>query len=242
MIKIFQKRWFDIEFSEFTHLDANKLADNQFYKKFYQHFYACYPNYETLPSNYVKAKKQIAVHLAQLIRLKKAQSILSVGCGNGLIEKELYQLLPHLELSVYEQDANNLKWLKDLTGIKLYFGETLDCLPSSKKYDFIYLSSVDYALTNEQYTQLLLSLKQISNSSIILTNIILPYPTFLKFFTYWIKYTLFKIRLYHPGQLWGYLRHIHEHKAIFNDCGFEIKNIGKAFQNLSWIEISPTNY
>ena len=238
MIKIFQKQWFDIPFKELGSLSPHVLADGKFYSLFYSAFYTKYTGYDALPAHYVTSKRHTAKHLTDFIIRKNAQTILSIGCGNGIIEKEIGHALPNITIDAYESNAANSRWLRHLANIALYSGDFPACLPP-KKYDLVYLSCVEYALTDTEYSTLLAQLRNVTDAPVILTSLISPYPTYLAFIKYWIKFTIYKMKLYDPGQLWGYLRHHHQHCAIINQAGYRVINNGTLTNGQTWIEISP---
>ena len=240
MIKLFQKQWFDISFSEFSKLNSKKLADTHFYQGFYEVFYKKYSDYNALPLTYIHQKKMVANHLCHLIIEKKAKTILSFGCGNGMIEKEIIHSLPDIQLMAYESNAHNLKWLNNIPQINTYHGEFPACFPKKQKFDLIYLSTVDYALSNKDYIALLLTIKNLTRAPIILTNLIKPYSNLSAYIKYWLKYFFATCKIYDPGQFWGYLRHFYEHQKIFQKAGYVIINKGNFANKTFWIEISPS--
>ncbi len=239
MIKVYQKRWFDVEFNEFYQLTPKAIASTDFYKNYYNNFYKTYSSWDHLPIPYVKDRQEAAKHLANLIQEKNVQTALTLGCGNGIIEKELQTLAPTTTILAYEPDETNLTWLKKLTNVKLYFGQFPACLPANQSYDLVYLCDVDSIFTDEEYILFLTTFKQITSAPILLTCIIKPLPTFYAYLKYWVKYALAKLGLYSLGQLLGYSRYFREHQAIFNRAGYTIVNKGDLNQDLMWIEIIP---
>lgn len=87
MIKFWQINWFDIEFSSFATLNPNRLADEEFYDKFYKEFFNKFNSYDDLPSRWKQDKKVLADFIFE--QIKEKQKVLSIGCGSGFIETEL---------------------------------------------------------------------------------------------------------------------------------------------------------
>lgn len=241
MIKIFQKRWFDIEFSQISQISSKQLASDHFYKHFYEVFYKKFPDYESLPSEYIASKREVAFHLGKIISGRQAKNILSYGCGNGFIEKELVSFNPSIQLFAYETIESNLRWLKDISNINTCFGEFPDCLPNKQEFDLVYLNCMDYTLSNEEYIGLLSTIKKLTSSPILFTQVIKPYPSLLSFVKYWTKRVMSLLQLYDLGQLWGYLRYFHEHKKIFKQAGYKIIKKEDISRELFWMEISPVH-
>lgn len=241
MIKIFQKRWLNIEFSEFCQPTHKFMADTTFYKRFYEIFYKKYSGWGDLPSAYLRDKHRVANHLAKVITENNMQTVLSIGCGNGIIEKELIERLPNLQLFAYEPDEINFKWLKNISNINLCAGSLSSCL-SSKKYDLVYLSGVDPVLSNTEYLGLLIQIKRCTSAPLMLTNVIKPYRNILVFISYWTKFLFFKLSLYDLGQFWGYLRYFYEHQRIFSQAGYTVINKGSLSKGFMWIEIAPDKH
>lgn len=238
MIKVFQKRWFAIEFDEFYQLNPKHMAGTEFYKRFYEVFYQTYPTWDSLPAAYHAIRKKVADHLASLIVEKKAQTVLSIGCGNGLVEKQLMHQLPHLQLFVYEPDETNLTWLKNLSDARLCFGEFPDCLPAGQHYDLVYLCDVDPIFSDQDYVSFLAKIREATPAPVVLTNVIKPLPDAWSSMKYWVKWGLAKLRLYQLGQLLGYSRYFHEHVAIFRQAGYHVVNKGDLSKGLMWIELN----
>lgn len=239
MIKVYQKRWFDVKFNEFYQLTPQSIAKTDFYKQYYDNFYKTYSSWDHLPISYIEGRREVATHLANRIKEKNVQTALTLGCGNGIIEKELQTLAPYTTILAYEPDETNLTWLRKLTNVKLYFGQFPACLPTNQSYDLVYLCDVDCVFADEEYISILTTIKQITSAPILLTNVIKPLPTLFARIKYWGKYVLAKLGLYQLGQLLGYSRYIHEHQAIFNRAGYTIVDKGDLNQDLMWIEIRP---
>lgn len=241
MIKVFQKRWYAIEFNEFYQLNPEHMAGTEFYKRFYQVFYQTYPTWESLPAAYSSIRKTVANHLVQLIKERKAQTVLSIGCGNGLVEKEVMHQLPDLKLFAYEPDETNLVWLKNLSQAKLCFGDFPQCLPADQHYDLVYLCDVDIIFSDEAYVSFLSQIRNTTSAPIVLTNVIKPLPDTWSAAKYWMKFILSKVKLYKLGQLLGYSRYFHEHLAIFKQAGYNVVNKGDLSKGLMWIELNRVN-
>lgn len=239
MIKVFQKGWYDISYDVFWKSSIKQVADPTFYKKFYDVFYQRYTSWDSLPAPYVKTRRLVAAQLAKQIIHKKAASVLSLGCGNGLVEKELVKLIPDLKLFVFEPDETNFKWLKQLPTIQLCHGKFPTCLPERQSYDLVYLCDVDPVFSDEAYMTLLTSIKQLTSAPVILTHVIKPLPTKQAYLKYWLKFILAKLGLYRLGQLQGYSRYFHEHQVIIKRAGYTLLAKGDLSENYMWMEIMP---
>lgn len=241
MIKIFQKQWFDIKFNQIAQLNRFTMPTSDFYKKFYDVFYQRYHHHDDLPLDYKQSKRQLALHLAARIRHKKVSSVLSIGCGNGIVEKYLTEELPDIRLLAYETDINNMRWLKNKTSITLCDENIESVLAKHPGIDYIYLATVDYALSDEEYIAMLSLIRKLSAAPVLLTGIIKPLPNAFAWCKYQLKFVLARLGLYRLGQFWGYLRNTHEHKAIFKQAGYEITSSGDLSHDLMWIELAPTS-
>lgn len=240
MIKMFQKRWFNIEFKDICALSSKEIATTEFYKLFYQIFYDKYSSWDSLPASYIAGKQHITKHLAEIISQKQPLHVLSIGCGNGVVEKQLLKIFPELHMVAYEPDEINLKWLKQVPGVTTCFGEFPQCIPK-QEYDLVYLSGVDPVLNDKSYISFLSHIKSLTSAPVILTNVIKPYPNPLAFVKYWTKFWLAQFNLYDLGQFWGYLRHLNEHTRLIRKAGYQVKEIGDISNGLRWIEINPQN-
>ena len=236
MIKIFQRSWLDIKFDQFSVLNHKEIANNDFYQKFYEIFYKKYANWDNLPATYIQEKQYVSNKLVEMISKKTAKHVLSIGCGNGLIERELIQRLPDIQLTAHECIEANLIWLKSIAQITTCYGEIPACLPT-KNYDFIYLSQVDYALSDAQYIHLLKQIRSFTQAPIIFVGVPKPHTDGWAWFKYWVKCFLAKCQLYNLGQLWGYLRHYYEHAAIVEKAGYRIIGHGDLLRGVIWFEV-----
>jgi len=239
VIKVFQKRWYDIEFKEFYQLTHKKIATTEFYRCFYNVFYKTYTSWEHLPAPYLSTRRQVAHHLAKIITDKKTHTVLTLGCGNGIVEKELLVKIPNLTIFTYEPDETNLGWLKNLPAVKLSFGKFPDCLPLHQRYDLVYLCDVDPVFSDADYILFLRQIKNLTLAPIILTHVLKPLPTVFSHLKYWTKYILAKLNLYNLGQLLGYSRYFREHQEIFKQAGYAVVQKGSLSKELMWIEIVP---
>ena len=84
MRKIWQTEWFGIQFSDFIDVNSMNIADEKFYEKFYERFYEKFKSFDDLPKSWVSNKLNVAKDLLEFS--KNYDEVLSIGCGNGIIE------------------------------------------------------------------------------------------------------------------------------------------------------------
>ena len=250
MRKIYQRDWFEIEFSSFTKTSSRTLADAAFYEAFYQAFFQRYRLWDDLDLSWRNQKRAIAKFLMNY--LGPATNVLSVGCGLGWVEHCLLEMSRgaiHLEAT--EVASASLEWLRqELPPGRLHLGAFPRCLPPGRRYDLIYLSIVDYCLDQASLEGLLAQAAPllaaggkcliISGSLDITTR---GWPRALSRVKQAAKALLEALNLYQRGQFWGWSRTPQDYVKAFIRAGFaEIKEgfleVPES-AGLYWIEARP---
>ena len=240
MQKIWQTEWFNIKFNEFTDLNPDKIADSEFYKKFYELFFKKYQSYDDIDDNWKIQKKNVALDIYSNIKKNESYSILSIGCGIGYIEKCIKDISDknkdNLKLTALDPNQSSKCWIKDFLHFKAgYFPESV----KKMYFDLVFFSNIDYAMNDDDY---ILFLKSIYEFKV--PRLILAYLSKVK--NNWSTFEHLKeiIKpLYHklkPHQFWGYLRSIDEHIDLLNKAGFSQFEIGKHQQSNQNYWISAT--
>ena len=139
----------------------------------------------------------------------KQDSILSVGCGIGIMEKKLLEI-GFSQIYVTENSYVPLKWIKNLIPKnRIFVSSFLEKVPL-RNYNNILLSSVDYFLTDIQLDRLLKSALKFLVSSGQLLIVSWSFDNHPK--------------LDHPvnknGQFWGWVRSIDEYRNAIKGSGF----------------------
>jgi hypothetical protein len=243
--KFFQSKWHDIPFESFSKVSSAKVADETFYKKFYQVFFKKYQHPDDLDPEWVWLKHQVAAFIQEKIQDDENVKLLSIGCGLGLIELKLLEGgFKNLEITEISQDP--LKWLgPHIYKGSLHLGMFPECVPPRRQYNLIYLVSVEYFFDQEHLISLLKDIKShlfVSGKCLLISHSmevseINKYYHFLKDI---YKFLLEKIGLRHRGQLWGYIRERREIRDAFRHAGFSeiadgvLKN--QSNWNTYWIE------
>lgn len=232
MIKFWQTHWFNIEFSSFTTLNPYKLADEEFYTKFYQMFFKKFNSYEDLPHEWKQDKRMLANFIFEQAKYK--QKILSIGCGNGFIEAELSKKMECGKLVAIEPSQNASKWLQDNHNIKLVNGYFPNCLARNEGFDFAYMSYIDYIFDDYLYLNILKDIKNYPINDFLLIGASVYTPNLKQSIIYYLKKIMSTIGVYHQ-QLWGYQRTIEEHLVLFKKTGYINLAYGQLENGVYWI-------
>lgn len=231
--RIYEKEWFGINFNSISKLSLLEIADEQFYDSFYVQFYKKYMGYNDLPKSYIHSKLKHAQIIYDYVNNDNVKTILSFGCGNGLIEYRMPEFI-QMEgkcLDCFEVSATPLKFLR--------YSKHCNCISEelpNKKYDLIYMMTVEYALDNVKLISLLSELKRIlsEDGRILLCSITcnvecslsvyeklrLLKNEFLEFIRHLF---MFKNSKY---QLWGYRRSPDEILSLSLKSGLEVIKYG----------------
>lgn len=230
MEKIFQSQWHGIKFNSFSKLSEKKLAGSIFYGKFYEIFHKKFKSYNDLDRLWIKEKIDCIEILKRSKKFHKNAEILSIGCGIGVIEKELITQYNFSNIEVTELTIDPLKWLSEyLSDDKIHIGFFPDCIPKKKIYDLIYLSGIEYVFNDEDLFKFLVSVNKYLKSS---GECILLSASHIKSGLFYnIRRVLSRLKnsiLYaNKRQFWGYARNSNELSKIITKSGFSIINDGR---------------
>lgn len=220
MRKFYQTEWQNIVFSSFHPMSSTTLAGSEFYDAFYRSLFEKYPNHDALDSGWRRNKDEITDWLAAT--LPDGARVLSVGCGLGYMEQRLWQQHgERIELHVQDYASQALQWLKQV-------------LPAERihqvgegdigQFDLIYLSAVDYAMTNDDLIALLASLRNSLSDGGALLMISASFleettgQCYTRNVKDAVKWLLDKIGLRTRGQFWGWMRSRQEYLAIMRQA------------------------
>ncbi len=245
MRKFYQKEWHSIQFTDFTNLDAFKIADSHFYSAFYQKFFCRYKSYEDLDSSWINHKHEIANFISN--KISKGEKVLSIGCGLGIIETNIKKNCA-CDLEITETSTSPLQWVFEKNDIiplkKIHVGFFPECLPPTSKFDLIYLSAVDYCFDTQEWMSFLSLIKTrlLPNGRCLVISA--SFEKKMNFFDYLLTKTklglkklLVFLRRYNQGQFWGFLRSHQDYKDSFLSNNF--KSIQHGFIESTgdyWIE------
>jgi len=218
VIKQYESEWHGIQFSSFSDLDDKNIAGEEFYEKFYCEFNKKIRTYEDLSSDWKKDKKNYAAEILNVIGNRK--SVLSIGCGIGYIENEIYPYLKERngELIGVEPSYSSYSFILDNSNIKCLNGYFPDVFESHIHFDFAYMRAVEYTFNDKEYRDFLKSVLDYGIKDFLVISMSHYKPA-----KYWLKVAMNKIGLYtlHSGQFWGYMRTNDEHIKIMKQAGFE---------------------
>jgi methyltransferase type 12 len=239
MRKMYQTEWFGIKFSDFCKMDSEHIADDKFYKKFYDIFYDKFHSYDELPKDYKKDKLKLAKEL--ILFAKDYDRLLSIGCGNGIIEDFILKNTDKKILVL--EPSNNARWLQTNENCKVVVGFFPQCLADEEKYDFGYCSMIDYVFNDEQYLNFMKSICDYEFKEFYLMHLSVPKEKLMENIVVKVKDIIKNILFvvtrgeYCRGQFWGYLRSIDEHILIMKKAGFKNINYGKHGCKSYWIRV-----
>ena len=152
MIKEFftQNEWLGINFSELpVELYSDKLPSAEFYSLFYRELDKKYIDLSQFPIEWLKIKLNTAHALSQFI--PQEGSVLSYGCGLGIIEKYLIENFGVNKIEGIDFAFSPQVGYKNEKFQRIFSEEEI----SLKKYEVIYLSQVIYSLDDSEAISLL---------------------------------------------------------------------------------------
>ena len=240
MRKFYQTEWHGIPFTSFTRPSMQKLADSDFYSLFYSAFFKKYKTVNDLAPEWINLKESAAAFIGT--KINKQQSVLSIGCGLGIIE--LYLLRKgYSNLDITEVSATPLAWLKPLLPEEqVFIGHFPRCLPQGKKYDVILLASIEYFFKQKEMLYMLEECKALlkENGRCILLSWSFDFvKKSLKYRIIYalkclLKATVCRFSRRAPFQFWGYIRERSEFLALFRKAGFNQVQDGMLTDNPRW--------
>ncbi len=241
MMKMYQTEWQGIRFSEFTRPYHDRIADTDFYEKFYREFFRRFTSQEQLDATYLKVKSEAAQFLGERFSGKDAR-ILAIGCGLGIIEMKL-QEMGYRNLFFTEVTDVPLKWVKTaFEQERMFVGYFPECIPAELDFDVIYLCGVDYCFNQGELTGFLAAAKsKLKNGGHCMVisgsyeSEAIVRRTF-RLVKAGVKRLLHYLRIRPLGQLWGVTRSRNEYRASLHGAGYcEIQD-GFMKNGTFWIE------
>jgi hypothetical protein len=233
--KFFQTEWLGIRFDSFSTPDSRLIAGDAFYAAFYEKLFAQYSEWNELDPAWRASKKAIADFIAG--RLPRSGAVLSIGCGNGFVEKCLLDADAGLEVT--ETSGTPLRWLaRHLPDTSIHVGRFPECLPAERRYSLVYMSAVDYCMGREEWVALLAQvqarLAEGGRCLVVSPSVETP-RSVVQMAKDAAKALLEFAGLRHRGQLWGYLRTPQDHIDAFRAAGMQDLEQGTVGGSL-WIE------
>ncbi len=219
MKRMYQSDWHGISFNSFTPVSSRKLADADFYSRFYSVFFKKYKKLEDLDPSWVKLKMQMKEFLKQDSKFKKDSAILSIGCGLGFVEKALIEE-GFSGLEVTEVSITPLKWLLPyISAGRVHVGFFPECLPAPRLYDLIYLAGVETFFTQPELINFLKAVNErlLPGGRCLIISWSFRPGDFMSRAAAdikdWIRFLLHITGLRKRGQFWGYIR---SRKELYN--------------------------
>jgi len=239
MIEFYQTEWYGISFGEVTEVSEHRIADEKFYAEFYNTLFHRYAGWDQLDSGWRAGKKAVAALISGRLG-DRDQTVLSVGCGLGMVEHYLRQGIPQVRLDVLETTAIPLRWLIDeMDPACVHVGYFPQCLPLQTRYDLIYLSAVDYCFDRTEWRELLQRVGDRLNPSgrcLVISASLQQNPDWVEVLRSAYRALLTRMGLRQRRQLWGYLRTVADYHAALNDAGFPTLQDGYLADGTYWIE------
>jgi ubiquinone/menaquinone biosynthesis C-methylase UbiE len=242
---LYETEWQGIPFASFTEVSSTKVADAKFYDAFYRVFFQKYASYDSLDFDWQQVKKEIADWMAE--SLPDHARVLSVGCGLGYMEQRLWsEYGDRIDLHVQDVASESLRWLRQVLPTERIHeaGNSQSCESPDEHYDLIYLSAVDYALSDEALVALMSELKNClrTNGQIMILSASFLDESIREKVIHSAKdvakAVLGALGLYKRGQLWGWMRSRTEYRTIMRAAGMYSLTDGfieTAHQRSYWI-------
>jgi ubiquinone/menaquinone biosynthesis C-methylase UbiE len=246
-MKVFyQTEWHNISFSSFCQISSTKLADSDFYNAFYRALFEKYRDYDALDPAWRRVKDEIADWL--VASLPDGSRVLSVGCGLGYMEQYLWRKHgDFVELHAQDYASHSLKWLRQvLPADRIHeLGDGGGKATEENRYDLIYLSAVDYALSDEDLLSLLSDVQRALSDGgkvLMISASFLEDPNWRQLVRNCKRAVIRLLELTglrKRGQLWGWMRSREDYQTIMRSAG--MSGVADGFLETSlhriyWIE------
>jgi hypothetical protein len=232
MKKIYQNKWFGIEFSSIFPISSNELVNSTQYEKFYATFYSKFSGFDDLPVEWLADKQVVFQDI--ISNLNGAKKLLSIGSGIGYVEKLLSEYDPAIEITAIEPFDGHKNWLSSLKNINKITGFFPNAVKNTHEYDLVYLCGLDCCLDDTQYKKLLMDLKECKIKHIIFADVICVEDNFIMLLRYWIRSLLRFFKILDCEQFWGFSRSRYEHLKLFSENGLILLEEGKNNNNTFW--------
>lgn len=233
MKKLYQKEWFGINFSTFSTIHENQIADQKFYEGFYNKFFEKYSSYEELPNDWKKLKREIFESIYD--KAKGCKHVLSIGCGIGYVENLLSQKF-NGSISAIEPSENDVcRWLSNNKKVKVLKGYFPEILPDTEYPDFCFLNALDYVFSENEFVDFLKKIRARRMKKVVLYSASFYQQTLLFELKHFLKIILGKLRICLLGQLWGFQRNIDDYRKAFKKAGFDKVEDGFLSSGTYWI-------
>ena len=162
-------------------------------------------------------------------RLEGMKRVLSIGCGIGIIEKYLFESGVK-RLEIHEVSEEPLHWIRPhFANEAIHIGVLPKCLSSLGKYDYIFLSAIDYGFKEQEWAELLMAIKKILNPTgrcLVVSSTFYLSDFYWSELKFWVKFKLkFILSLfgfYDLGQLVGWRRNLRGFQSAMVTAGFNI--------------------
>ena len=227
MNKLYQSKWHGINFKDFSACSNKKIADKSFYDKFYKQFFKKYRSFDDLDVDWVEYKETIAKEIIKEIQLKKSKSILSIGCGIGIVEKYIVENTKDVNITAIEPSEGVSKWIGNTSKIQIKDGYFPDVLDDNLNFDMSFSNGIDYTFNNKEYEIFLRSVVDYGIKEFILISVskYKKEQTLKILIKNLIKSILSPIGLYNKHQFWGYCRTSNEQVKILKKSGFNVVSV-----------------
>ena len=165
---------------------------------------------------------------------------MSIGCGIGLIEQKLSELLEEnkalnvqnnkivnkQKIVAIEPSISTIQWI-DSDSVEVVHGLYPGDIDKKIKFDFVYAILIDYVLNNTEYLLLLKNIVKSGTREVYFSVTIDSPLTIVNKLKEYSLLLLCAFGIKSCGQLWGYLRTVEEHKLLFQAAGFQTISIGR---------------
>jgi protein-L-isoaspartate O-methyltransferase len=230
--KFWQTEWQGIQFSAFVNLSSKTLPDANFYNTFYRELFLRYSGYSELDKKWRESKDVVADWIAE--QLPSGARVLSVGCGLGYVEQKLWKehgdRIESIELHVTDYAGDALRWLREVIPDERIHDAAERGQLDELEFDIIYLSAVDYALSDKELIHLLTQLKERLKDTgrliMVSASYLAQFSSLSRVIKDVIKDILDVSGVRSRGQFWGWMRSRKEYQNLMNLSGFSAVDDG----------------